>query len=79
MLHVVTGSFHPDLEAALVESLRSLKTTDPLASIAIVVPSDVMRRRLQWRLCAEGGLTLLNTRVLTFHQVTIRLLDEAGA
>src|SRR6185295_2236520 len=58
--------------------LRSLKALDPLTSIAIIVPADTLRRRLQWRLGAEERLALLNVRVLTFHQLSIHLLEEAG-
>ena len=55
MLRIVTGSFHPDLEQALVEEVRSLKSSDPL------------KRRIKQFLCIERGLALLDAHVLTFH------------
>ena len=79
MLKIVTGPFHPDLEIALLDSLRTFKASDRLAPLAIIVPSGRLRRRLQWRIAVEGGLALLNTHVMTFHQLTIRLSEEAGA
>jgi ATP-dependent helicase/nuclease subunit B len=77
MLRIVTGPFHPDLERALADTLQGLKAADPFAPIAIVVPSDPLRRRLQWLLGGEREKTLLNVHFLTFHQLSIRLLDEA--
>ncbi len=58
MLRIVTGRYHPDLEQALVEEVRSLKSADPLASLAIVVPSDPLKRRIKQVLCIERGLAL---------------------
>lgn len=78
MLRVVTGPFHPDLELALVEEVRQLKAADPLAPLAIIVPSDPLRRRLKWLLCGEQRCALLNVHFLTFYQFSIRLLEDAG-
>lgn len=79
MLRVVTGSYHPDLETALVEEVRSLKSSDPFAPLAIVVPSDPLKRRLLDLLCLEQGLALLDVRILTFHQLALQLADERRA
>lgn len=76
MLKVVTGSYHPDLEAALVEEIRSLKSAAPLAPLAIVVPSDPLKRRLKHLLCVEHHLALLDVYVLTFHQLALQLANE---
>jgi len=76
MLRIVTGFFHPDLEPALVEEVRSLKSSDPFAPLAIVVPSDPLKRRLKQLLCVEHGLALLDAHVLTFHQLARQLSDE---
>lgn len=78
MLHVITGPFHPDLEQALVAEIRWLKAADPLTPLAIVVPSDPLRRRLKWLLCVEHQFALFDVHFLTFHQLAIRLLQEAG-
>jgi len=78
MLRIVTGPFHPHLEQALVGEVQQLRAADPLAPLAIVVPSGPLGRRLKWLLCIEHRLALLNVHVLTFHQLAVRLLEEAG-
>lgn len=78
MLRVITGPFHPNLEVALVEEVQSLKRADPLTPLTIVVPSDPLRRRLKWLLCAEHQCALFDVHFLTFHQLAVRLLQEAG-
>ncbi len=79
MLRIVTGPFHPDLEQALADDLRQCKAADPLASLAIVVPSSLLVTRLRELLVLEQGLPLLNVHVLTFHQFALRLYDEQRA
>jgi ATP-dependent helicase/nuclease subunit B len=79
MLRIVTGPFHPNLEQALADDLRQYKAADPLASIAIVVPSSLLVTRLRELLVLEQGLPLLNVHVLTFHQFALRLYDEQRA
>ncbi len=76
MLRVVTGRFHPDLELALVEEIRQLKTADPLSPLAIVVPSSLLVSRLREMLVLDQGLALLNLYVLTFHQFALRLVEK---
>lgn len=77
MLRIVTGAFHPELEGALYEHLHSIKQTDPLAPVAIVVPSTALRRRLQWLLCAERSAAFIHLHILTFHQLSRKLLDRS--
>ncbi len=79
MLRIVTGPFHPDLELALVEEIRQLKTADAFAPLAIVVPSGSLQRRLKWLLCAEQQLALLDVHILTFHQLALHLYREQSA
>src|SRR2546422_4577851 len=67
MLSVVTGPFHPDLETALVSEVRSLKQENPLAPLALIVPSKQLARRVKWLLAVEQGPALLHVHVLTFH------------
>jgi len=76
MLRVITGPFHPDLELALVQEIRQLKTDDPLVPVAIVVPSSLLLQRVRELLILEHGLSLLNVHFLTFHQLALRLRDE---
>ena len=79
MLRIVTGSFHPDLEQALVEEVRSLKSSDPLAPLAIVVPSDPLKRHIKQVLVIEHQLALLDVQFLTFHQLALQLSHEQQA
>src|SRR2546428_2694578 len=78
MLSIVTGPFHPDLENALVAEVHSLKQADPLRSLAIVFPSNQLARRVKWLLSVEQGRALLECHVLTFHQLAMTVLREAG-
>ena len=78
MLRVITGPFHPDLEHALVEEIQALKAADPLTPLTIVVPSDPLRHRLKRLLCVEHQFALFDVHFLTFHQLALRLLQEAG-
>lgn len=76
MLHIVTGPFHPVLDRALVEDIRSLKSDDPFNPLAVVVPSSAVVERLKKHLTVESDLSLLNLHVLTFHQFALRLRDD---
>lgn len=78
MLQVVTGRFHPHLEASLVDHIRLAKAADPWAPIAVLVPSQPLVRHLARLLAIEHRLSLLNLHLLTFHQVALRLAAEAG-
>jgi ATP-dependent helicase/nuclease subunit B len=78
MLSIVTGPFHPDLEAALVSQVRSLKENNPLAPLAIIVPSRQLALRVKRLLAVEQGLTLLDVHVLTFHQLAVTLIRDGG-
>ena len=44
--------------------------------LPIVVPSDILRRRVQWLLCVEHQLPLIDVHFLTFHQLALRLYEE---
>src|SRR6185437_352679 len=76
MLRVITGRFHPDLESALVDHLTRVKATDPLAAIAIFVPSKPLADRIRTLLAVEHRLSLLNLHIFTFHQLALRLASE---
>ena len=78
MLHVVTGRFHPHLEAALVDHISRAKAADPFAALAVLVPSQPLVERLAHLLAVEHRLSLLNVHLLTFHQLALRLAAEAG-
>src|SRR5712692_2604553 len=76
MLSFVTGPFHPDLETALVSEVRSLKQENPLAPLALIVPSKQLARRVKWLLAVEQGLARLDVHVLTFHRLAETLIEE---
>ncbi|WHZ21795.1 MAG: ATP-dependent helicase/nuclease AddAB, subunit B [Nitrospira sp.] len=76
MLRLVTGPFHPTLESTLVQDLLALKAQDPSAALALVVPSDQLRRFLKQLLALKHGLTLLNVHILSFHQLALHLDHE---
>src|SRR5438445_1252987 len=78
MLSIVTGPFHPGRGTALVAEVPSLKQGDPLRPLAIVVASPQLARRVKWLLSVEQGRALLECHVLTFHQLAMTVLREAG-
>ncbi|MBA3753489.1 MAG: PD-(D/E)XK nuclease family protein, partial [Nitrospira sp.] len=76
MLRLVTGPFHPTLESALVHDLQVMKAHDPLAGVALVVPSDQLRRSLKRLLALTHDLSLLNVHIFSFHQLALHLDRE---
>lgn len=79
MLRVVTGRFHPFLETALVDHLTRVKASDPLAPVAVFVPSKPLADRLRTLFSIEHGLSFLNLHILTFHQLALQLSGEVSA
>jgi ATP-dependent helicase/nuclease subunit B len=79
MLRIVTGPFHPVLEHALVEDLRSCKTEDPFAPLAVVVPSVSLVEHLKRVLTRHEPCAFLNIHFLTFHQLALRLREDLVA
>jgi len=75
MLTIVSGPFHPDLEAALVSHVQTIKQGDPLRPLTILVPSQHLATRVKRLLAVESNLTLLDTHVLTFHQFALTLIQ----
>ena len=75
-MKTVLGPFHPHLEKALLEEIRRYKTEDALVPVLILVPSDSLRRRLKILLTCEQNLSLVNLQLLTFHQLSLRLVSE---
>jgi ATP-dependent helicase/nuclease subunit B len=77
-MKTITSPFHPDLEDALILEVLRYKETDLLAPLLILVPSDLIRRRLKILLSRERGLSLLNVQLLTFYQLALKLEEESG-
>ena len=75
-MQIVLGPFHPHLENALVDEIVRLKEDDPLAPVLLLVPSNSLRRRLKILLSRERELNFLNLHILTFFQLSRRLLEE---
>ena len=76
MLRIVTGPFHPVLDRALVEDIRSCKTGDPFAPLAVIVPSASLVEQLKQVLTRHEPRAFLNIHFLTFHQLALRLRDD---
>ena len=76
MVKLVSAPFHPDLEDALVNEVRTAKQDDPLRPLAILVPSQHLARRVKWLLAVERRMTLLEVYVITFHQLAMTLIRE---
>jgi len=77
-MQTILGPFHPDLEDALVDEVLKHKGADLLSPLLILVPSDLLRRRLKILLSRERRLALLNVQLLTFYQLSLRLQAESG-
>ncbi|NIO11472.1 MAG: hypothetical protein GTO40_27015, partial [Deltaproteobacteria bacterium] len=75
-MRVLLGPFHPDLENALVDEISEHRKADLLSPLLILVPSDPLLHRLKILLARQRGLSLLNLSILTFHQLSRRLLEE---
>ncbi|MGQ0666635.1 MAG: PD-(D/E)XK nuclease family protein [Nitrospiraceae bacterium] len=76
MLNVITGRFHPSLEVSLIDHLNRLKSDDPFAPLAILVPSRPLLDHIKRLLSQEQQRSWINVHVLTFHQLALRLADE---
>jgi ATP-dependent helicase/nuclease subunit B len=75
-METILGPFHPYLENALVGEIRRHKKADPFCPLLVLVPSGSLRRRLKVLLVGEHRLNLLNLQILTFHQFSLRLIEE---
>ena len=76
-MEILLGPFHPYLEDALIEKVREHKKPDPFSPLLILVPSNSLRRRLKLLLVRERGLDLLDLHLLTFHQLSLRIFEDA--
>ena len=79
MFTLLSGPFHPHLESKIVETVQRIKSADPRSPLAIVVPSESLRRRLQWLFCVEHRCSLFDVHFLTFHQLALRFDAERQA
>lgn len=75
-MEVILGPFHPHLEDALVEEITRFKAGAPLDPVLVLVPSNSLRRRLKVLLARERGFDLLSLHILTFYQLSLRLVEE---
>jgi len=76
MFTLLSGPFYPNLESALVETVQQIKSADRRTPLAVIVPSESLRRRVQWLLCVEHSCALFNLHFLTFHQFALHLHAE---
>ncbi len=79
MLRIVTGPFHPALERALIEDIRSCKIGDHFAPLAVVAPSASLVEHLKHVLTLHEPRAFLNIHFLTFHQLALRLREDLVA
>ena len=78
MLRIVTGPFHPVLDRAFVEDIRSCKADHPFAPLAVIVPSAALVEQLKQSLTQHEPRAFLNIHFLTFHQLALRLRDDGA-
>ncbi|MCZ6620506.1 MAG: exodeoxyribonuclease V subunit gamma [Deltaproteobacteria bacterium] len=77
LMQVILGPFHPHLENALADEILGYRKTDLLCPLMVLVPSVSLRRRIKVLLTNEHRLSFLNLHILTFHQLSLRLFEEA--
>jgi ATP-dependent helicase/nuclease subunit B len=75
---IKTGSFHPELEDALLEDLAASGRPGEIVPLAVVVPSVHVRRYLKEVITRELGRSLLGVHLLTFHGLALRMAQEGG-
>ncbi len=78
MLTVKTGYYHPCLEDSFAETVRTLKKDDPLASLAVVSPTNWMQNRLQERLVLENNASFMNIRFMNFYTLALEICKRSG-
>jgi ATP-dependent helicase/nuclease subunit B len=76
MMQTILGPFHPHLEEALIKEIRTAKAADPLGPLLVLLPSELLRRRLKLLLTREPDCGFVNLWLMPFHQLTSRLLSE---
>jgi ATP-dependent helicase/nuclease subunit B len=76
LMQTILGPFHPHLETALIKEIRKSKAADPLGPLLVLLPSDLLRRRLKLLLTREPDRAFVNLWLMPFHQLTFRLLSE---
>ncbi len=76
MINIYLGDFHPDLEDSLYQHISAVRRTDKLAQIAVVTPSEHVRKRLRTLLIAEHEMCLMGVHFLTFHALSLKLYEE---
>ncbi len=76
MLRVVTGPVHPSLQTWLLSDLQQVKSHNSGAPVAIIVPSNDLRRHLKRLLCLDHGWAMSGVYIFTFHQLALHLYQE---
>ncbi len=77
-MKIYLGPFHPSLEATFVSEIKRFSSSDPISPLLVLVPSDLIRRRLQVLLTLENQLSLIHFSILTFHQLSQKLCEETS-
>ncbi|HHT9122012.1 MAG TPA: PD-(D/E)XK nuclease family protein [Candidatus Wunengus sp. YC63] len=88
MLSVKIGQYHPSLENSFVNTIQTLKKDDPLATVAVVAPTNWMLNRLQERLVMEQdatpgsrytGTSFMNISFTNFYVFASEICRRSGA
>lgn len=76
MLNIYLGNYHPDLEESLFHHISEIKKADIYSQIAVVTPSEHIRKRIKTLLAAERGMSLIGVHFHTFHALSLKLYEE---
>ncbi len=69
------GPYQPFLENELAATVQTLRQSDPLSPLVVLVPNRALVRHLREELARRNGSTV-NLRVLTLHQFLLEFTEE---
>jgi len=69
------GPYQPFLEDELAQAVKTLRQSDPLSPLVVIVPNRALVRHLQEELARKNG-SVVNVRVLTLHQYLLEFTEE---
>lgn len=78
MLSVKIGHYHPSLEDSFAETIQTLKGDNPLASLAVVAPTNWMLHRIQERIVQGNDASFMNVSFLNFSALAKEICRLSG-
>ncbi len=69
------GPYQPFLEDELANAVQTLRQSDSLSPLAVLVPNRALVRHLRETLARKNG-SVINVRVLTLHQYLVEFTEE---